>query len=160
MELWDPEGEGNGIVRPSLRGERASAAWPIGRGARLWNRQVQEYTLIHLSFNLYNEWRFVQFYNSWVLKAEERSRPRFRFEVSFLQNYLKSDLLQLYGDKISFHSKALPREKPLTNFYSYMGIEFISFQKLYRGKNLWRTLQLYWIEFIWLKLQLLGKKLF
>ena len=39
-------------------------------------------------------------------------------------------------DRISFLSKAFVREKPLTNFYSYMGIEFISLKLKLLGKNL------------------------
>ena len=53
-----------------------------------------------------------------------------------LLNYLKSDLLQLYGDRISLISYAAVREKPLTNFYSYMGIEFLFFQLQLLGENL------------------------
>ena len=44
---------------------------------------------------------------------------------------------QKYGeDRISFLEAAFLRKKGLTNFYSYMGIEFLFFQRQLLGKKL------------------------
>jgi len=55
--------------------------------------------------------------------------------VAFVRG--KREIAQKYGkDRKYWIEKPLPREKPLTRFDSYMGIEFLSFWSLHRRRSL------------------------